>query len=141
VQIIVGIIGGIALTFLGGYMLRMRPVIALEEYEGGKIYSPIIGGFITSALSPCFIIWWAVIGPALILKSTVFGLFTIPALLLTHWSIDLGWYCIVSFYVGKKRKALSIKSYRILMVICGLVIIAFGIYFLINSLTLILTPA
>ena len=125
---IIGILGGGALIYLGINMIRSKEGERDESFP----YPSIFLGFITSASNPYFFLWWVTVGAALIVASMEYGTFGFLMFAITHWMSDLGWYSFVSFSVNRSRNLWSEKTKKIIFSTCGLILIGFGIYFLIS---------
>ncbi|MDD5614469.1 MAG: LysE family transporter [Candidatus Omnitrophica bacterium] len=86
-------------------------------------------GITMSIANPYWAVWWLTIGLGLILSAQKYGLFAVAVFFLGHILADLTWYSAVSFAVSKGRRFLSEKTYKSIMLFCGIALIAFGIYF------------
>jgi len=129
-KIVIGIIGGIILLYMGIKMVKDKAIkIKMEEDPS---YHPLVGGAITTAANPYFFIWWITIGSALILKSIEFGLKGFIIFIPAHWLCDFGWYFFVSLSVYKTRYLWSRRLYQNILKMCGLVLSGFGIYFIVS---------
>lgn len=147
VLIAIGIIGGFALIWMAYSLLNAAfrtKISLLKEVKKAKslAYGPIIGGIVTSLSNPYFLFWWATIGMVLI--TSFVSLLTaslIPVIIfaISHWMSDLLWYSFVSFSISKGRQRLmSEKTYRTLIGSCGVFLLAFGAYFILDALRTIL---
>jgi threonine/homoserine/homoserine lactone efflux protein len=140
--IIIGTLGGVMLIYMG--FTTSRSTVELEtpttiDHKTSK-YGSVLKGVLTSISNPYFFIWWATIGLAFLFKGLeIAGLVGLVGFLIGHWSADLGWYSTVSFFSGKGSQFISKDHYHLVMKICGLFLIALGIYFLYTSQTNILT--
>jgi threonine/homoserine/homoserine lactone efflux protein len=94
------------------------------------IENPVLGGILVSMSNPYWWFWWAAVGFAFMNAYNIS--FTNPAGLIAffigHEFGDLSWYLIVSIIVALGKNALNKKIYYILLVLCGIFMIAFGIY-------------
>jgi len=128
VQIFIGIAGGLMLIYLGVDMIRFQVDIKREKEDPS--YSSIVGGLITTTANPYFFLWWATIGSALILKSTIFGTIGFILMATVHWFCDFGWYSLVSMAIHKTHHLWSRKIHRVIFTICGLMLLGFGLWFI-----------
>ena len=64
------------------------------------------------------------------------GIFLAAVFMVGHWCADLGWYTLVSAGVSQGKTILSDTSYRRIMGACGVFLILFGAYYLLNILSL-----
>jgi threonine/homoserine/homoserine lactone efflux protein len=148
VSIGVGILGGILLIYMGlsMFMSRKKSVSKLEGAKDGKTskkksrtkhdpfpYPPLLAGIITTATNPYYFLWWATLGAALILNAVEFGLVILVVMSILHWSIDLGWNAFLGFAVNKS-KGFDERAYLAVFGLCGIIMLAFGGWFLASAL-------
>lgn len=130
VMIVIGLVGGAVLVYIGYNMMRMRKEI--DKTEKYLPYHPIIVGVITTITNPYFFLWWATVGLFLIAYALGFGLLAFVGFAVLHWSCDFLWDYFVSFTVFKSKKFWSEKGHNILFGICGAIMIIFGVWFIIS---------
>jgi len=129
-KVLIGVIGGIILIYLGIKMIKDKAI--QTKIKENPSYNPLMGGIVTTAANPYFFIWWITIGSALILRSVEFGLKGFMIFIPTHWLCDLGWYFLVSLTIYKTRHLWGRKLHETLLGICGLVLLGFGVYFIVS---------
>lgn len=142
---IIGMVGGTFLIFMGLSLLinlirekvpkvfnnineSQEPPAAGEQEI--RLPRPILGGIVVSMSNPYWWIWWATIGMAFMLQYDI-SFKNWPALLaflVGHELGDLGWYWIVSILISLGRGRISEKVYRIVLAVCAVVMIGFGLY-------------
>ncbi|NLY91155.1 MAG: LysE family transporter [Firmicutes bacterium] len=140
-QIIIGVVGGIMLFYLGGGMVK--------ESWSGKVEIPLptatqtgkgnmlLGGALISAANPYFSLWWAVVGLGLMMKAfNRYGLAGISLFYLGHIFSDFSWYLFIAWLVGKTRSFISLKVYKALIFSLGVCLIGFGAGFVVHALRL-----
>jgi len=134
-QIILSVLGGGVLVWLGIGMLRTKTRVI----ERGKDlpYNSVVAGVVTSALNPFFILWWATIGSMLIMSSLDFGMTGFALFIPTHWLCDLVWLSFVSILVHKTQSLWGRKFQEGLFIGCSLLLIGFGVWFLISGFGLV----
>jgi len=122
--------GGPALVVFGLLTIKESRTASLKA--GGEISgSPFVAGILTSIANPSFIIWWLTIGSGFLLDGLRGGVLLAAAFMAGHWAADLGWYTLVSTSVDRGRTLLSESKYRLLLRLCGVFLILFGlVYFL-----------
>lgn len=125
---IVGILGGLILAYMGVKMFMMRS--DREVVERAFPGHPIIAGIITTVGNPYFILWWATIGAMLIIEAQVFGALGLLGFIIVHESCDLGWDYFVSYSTYKSKDIWSEKYHKYIFGFCGILLITFGIYFI-----------
>lgn len=136
VAIIIGTLGGIMLIYMG--YTTSKSTVDLYDIsdtdESSSKYGSVLKGVLTSVSNPYFFIWWTTIGLAFLFKGVeIAGLVGIIGFIVGHWSADLGWFSVVSFFSSKGSNVISEKQYNLIMKICGLFLIVLGAYFLISA--------
>jgi threonine/homoserine/homoserine lactone efflux protein len=133
VSIVIGLIGGGFLIFMGIQMFRGLAAAGtgiVQTTRGG----PLTAGIVLSAGNPYFLLWWATAGLALITTArTDFGVWAFVLLALTHWSCDLVWLTALSWASFKGSVLLGPKSQRIVLAVCAAVMVGFGLYFIVRQ--------
>ena len=127
-QILIGVIGGAILIYIGINMLRARGIIVEEGKD--LPYGSFIGGIITTAVNPYFFLWWASIGSALIIKSTVFGLMGFVLFIVIHWLCDFAWLSGISLIIHRTHHLWSKRIHKAIFGVCGLLLVGFGGWFI-----------
>jgi threonine/homoserine/homoserine lactone efflux protein len=134
-RIIVSIFGAITLFVFATIQIKTI-FLKKEPTSFNPKHGPIVTGILLSALNPFFIIWWLSIGFKLISDAMLMwafaGIFIVFAL---HIWMDFAWLGMVSFLASKSSKILSNRNYKILMIGLSLMLVYFGITFLIDVMT------
>jgi threonine/homoserine/homoserine lactone efflux protein len=123
-------IGGIALVVFGALTITGGRNVTLNNSPVQTVANPYIAGLVTSAANPYFWIWWLSIGSAMVIAGLQGGLVFAGAFMLGHWTADTVWYTLVSAGVSKGRTLISDTIYQKLMVLCGIFLVLFGMYYL-----------
>ena len=131
---VISIFGAITLFVFAAIQIRTtfrsKNLVPTNPKQG-----PLIAGIVLSALNPFFIIWWLAIGFKLISDAMLIWSFAgILIVFGLHIWMDFAWLGTVSFLASKSLKILSNKNYKILMIGLSLMLIYFGITFLIDIL-------
>lgn len=142
VTAVIGILGGIILLWMGIGMLRKAKTesenrrIGVPEKKAFVTHSPIrpftgsvIDGIITSLANPYWLIWWASIGLALITVAWKNGILGLTFFFFGHILSDFVWFTAVSSAIAAGKKIMSDTVYRVVIAICGIILIGFGFYF------------
>ncbi|MCJ7606838.1 MAG: LysE family translocator [Thermoplasmata archaeon] len=128
VKLVIGVVGGILLVYLGVSMVRSRKVIA--EGEGEMFpYGAFAAGAITTSANPYFFLWWATVGAWLIFTAQELGAVVVLVFAVVHWSCDLGWYTFTSLAVFRTKHLWTPIVHELVFGVCGAIMIVFGIYF------------
>jgi len=135
VQLTLSVLGGGVLLWLGIGMFRARTRVI----EMGKDlpYNSVVAGVVTTTLNPFFILWWVTIGSMLIMKSLNFGMTGFALFIPVHWLCDLVWLSFVSILIYKTQSLWGRKFQQGLFITCGLLLIGFGVWFLVSGLQLV----
>jgi threonine/homoserine/homoserine lactone efflux protein len=131
VSIVIGLVGGGFLIFLGVQMFRGLAAVSTGNAQitrGG----PLTAGIVLSAGNPYFLLWWATAGLALITTARIdFGVWALVLLALTHWSCDLVWLTALSWASFRGSVLLGPKSQRTMLAVCAAAMLGFGLYFIV----------
>lgn len=133
----ISVIGGLALMVFGLLTVRDAKAAASAraswDASGLKFTSnPVTLGLITSVSNPYFWIWWLTAGSALVIKAHELGILISVAFILGHWAADLSWFTAVSGSFSRGKALLSQKMHRYILYACGIFLIIFGFYFMLN---------
>lgn len=129
VQIAIGLVGGAFLVHMGVQMLReMR---AGQSQENRYIHQhPFRIGVILTIGNPYFLLWWATVGMALAADAWSFGPPAFALFALIHWLCDLIWLEILSWSSHQGTRLFGPAQQKIILLVCGLALLAFGAKFL-----------
>ena len=130
---IISIFGAITLFVFAAIQIkslfRKNESIYFNSKQG-----PLITGVLLSALNPFFIIWWLTIGFKLISDAMMIWAFAgILIVFVLHIWMDFAWLGVVSFLASKSKKIISNNIYKILIGGLSIMLIYFGITFLIET--------
>lgn len=135
-QIIIGVAGGIMLALMGIKMVygSYKNRVTVETDGKAERGGMILSGIVISAANPYFLLWWAVIGLGFIMQSYYsFGYTGVAVYYVGHIAADTAWYGLVSVVVGKTRKFIKEKPYRIIIAGLGCLLVFFGARFFYNA--------
>jgi threonine/homoserine/homoserine lactone efflux protein len=132
VQLVIGLVGGAVLVWMGYGMLRARPTE--ESARAERRSGAILSGLVTTAASPYFFLWWGTVGVLLLSRALPLGWAALLLVALTHWLCDLGWYALVSFATFRSRRLWTPRLHRLVFGTCGLLLIGFGVYFAVSTI-------
>jgi threonine/homoserine/homoserine lactone efflux protein len=140
VLLVLGTAGCAVLLYMGTGLIRdalgkKTPDLDPGKAGGGGTSSlqrlpPVLGGALISMSNPYWWIWWVTVGSAFMLRFDL-SLARWPALtvfFLGHEAGDLAWYLTVSSLLHWGRRRISAGVFRGLLLACGILIIAFGVY-------------
>ncbi len=134
VQFLLSIVGGGMIIWLGVSMFRARA----EVVRKGKDlpYNAFTAGILTSGFNPFFLLWWATIGSMLIMRFLQFGTTWLIVFIIVHWLCDLVWLSLVSILVYRTHSLWGLRFQEWLFIVCSLLLIGFGGWFLISGIQL-----
>jgi len=141
---LIGVFGGAFLGWTGYGMIKsgVQNTVSISSQQKGNIMgnSLVLAGIIVSISNPYFIIWWASTGMESIRQAYTMGLTGVVFFYFGHILSDFVWYSIVAAAFASGKKLISDKVYRWMMILLGLFISGFSIYFIVSGLgTLIKT--
>jgi len=137
VRPLTGLLGGVALLFFGFLQIRESLVTKGDQtrFSGVLVRNPILLGIMFTGLNPYFIMWWLMIGVKLISDALVFLSFVGFLLMyVSHVWMDYAWLTLSAYLARRGASLIGSKGYRMLMTVFGLVLIYFGLKFLVVTL-------
>jgi threonine/homoserine/homoserine lactone efflux protein len=136
VRFAVGVAGGAALIVFGAMQIQSF-LHETNETKTEKTASRnlFLIGLALTGLNPYFIIWWLTIGANLIILALEFaGISGVIFMYICHVWIDYAWLTLVAGFAKKSTKILRLKWYRLMIAVFGVVLIYFGLSFLIDAI-------
>jgi threonine/homoserine/homoserine lactone efflux protein len=132
----VSAVGGIVLVALG--IVALLPSSAGPAREFGAV-TPWRGlwlGALVSATNPYWIVWWATVGMTFVTKALARGALGVATFAVGHVSSDAVWLIFLGAVIALTRRWLAPDSpaYHAIIMICGVFLLAIGVYFLIAAL-------
>jgi len=141
VRTTIGFVGGVFLLWMGFSLLKSSRHAEILTIPGGKepksvSSSPVLAGLVASSINPYFYVWWATVGNVFTMKGLeLAGLLGVAIFLFSHWMSDLSWYTLISLSVGKSRRYMSNRIYRMVLGVCGMFLIVLGLAFMNGALS------
>ncbi|MFQ6034998.1 MAG: LysE family transporter [Sedimentisphaerales bacterium] len=132
-QIIIGLAGGTFLLIMAIQMLRSLPDSQNPGADVAKS-GPVVVGVILSGGNPYFLLWWATVGLTLAMTAKGLGIWAFALFAIVHWLCDLVWLGALSWASFKGSMLLGPRVQRTVLLICALVLIAFGLFFIYNAI-------
>ncbi|PXF57810.1 MAG: lysine transporter LysE [Candidatus Methanogaster sp.] len=126
---IVSIAGGGALVVFGVMTLNSSKD-ATFDVDGSGAGGAVAAGVLTSVSNPYFLIWWLTIGNAMVMDGLAIGVAAAVLFVIGHWIADLAWYTFVSVSSSRGRRVMSDRTYKRMLVGCGVFLVCFGMYYL-----------
>lgn len=131
-KIIIGLAGG-AFLLLMAIQILMSLGVTNNPQTAVMNRSPILTGIILSASNPYFLLWWATIGLGLATDASRLGILAFSLFAVVHWLCDFVWLGALSWASFKGTGLFGSGGYLILLVICSLVLLVFGLFFIYKS--------
>ena len=131
-RIIIGLAGG---AFLVVMAIQMLISLRSAEKQQAKVTrsAPVLAGLLLSAGNPYFLLWWATVGLTLATTATQLGIWAFALFAVVHWLCDLVWLQALSWTSFKGSVLLGPRSQRIVLLICSVALLAFGLFFVYNA--------
>ena len=131
----IGLFGGVFLAWMGYGMIKsgINKTVSLENQSTGSrvgMRNPVLAGALVSATNPYFILWWASTGMEFIRQSYAIGLTGVLIFFIGHILSDLVWYSAISIAFSRGKKLISDAVYNWIIILLGIFIIVFSIYFI-----------
>ncbi|MDI6858626.1 MAG: LysE family transporter [Dehalococcoidia bacterium] len=123
----------------GGY--RRRLVAAMAGTDAAVASNrplPMLGvlvpaGILVSVANPYWIIWWASIGMAYLTESLDHGAAGVSSFFTAHILSDFLWLSFVAFVLASGRRMMSARTYRAILFVCGVFLLAIGVRFVYSA--------
>jgi len=130
-QITIGLAGGTFLLIMAIQMLRSLKNAEIQQAKATKS-GPVATGIILSAGNPYFLLWWATVGLTLATTATQLGIWAFALFAVVHWLCDLVWLGALSWASFKGSVLLGPRSQQIVLLICSVTLLGFGLFFIYN---------
>ena len=137
IKLAVGVAGGAALLGFGLFQIREGLTLKqdIREKENMPSKNPLLLGLVFTGLNPYFIIWWLTAGMPLIENALAIASFAgVFIMYASHVWMDYAWLTSTAYLAKKGTNLTSKKGYRILIITFGLILVFFGLYFLVTAL-------
>lgn len=129
---LIGILGALSLFGFAG--LQIMSILKKDSAQYKSKYSSFLTGILLTGLNPFFLIWWFTIGFKLIsdalLLWSIWGILIMFGL---HIWMDYAWLVLVSFLSSRGKVFLSNKRYKMCMIGINVILIYFGISFILQA--------
>jgi threonine/homoserine/homoserine lactone efflux protein len=136
-KIVVGCFGGAFLVWMGIGMWRDAGQ-ADASPDKAVATGPLMTGMILSISNPYFLLWWATVGLNLTIEARGLGWGVFLLFALVHWLCDFTWLTILSFGAFHGTDIFGPRVQRIVLQVCSVALIAFGILFAYRAILLLL---
>lgn len=131
-RIVIAVLG--AASIFGFAAIQVRAVLRGVTARETK-YGPLLTGILLTGLNPFFLVWWFTIGIKLISDAmALWSFWGILVMFGLHIWMDYVWLMFVSAASSKSVRFLSGKSYKILMISINVVLVYFGVSFIVGVL-------
>ena len=140
-QIIIALLGGILLFWMGGGFLFTawkkeyalpRADAQMQSLNRIQIFNM---GMLTTISNPFWYAWWMTVAATYILQAKALGFFPVVAFYLGHVSVDFIWNTFLSTVIGSGRRILTDGVYNFIMGACGLFLVYLGVQFFIFGIS------
>ncbi|NMD40318.1 MAG: LysE family transporter [Deltaproteobacteria bacterium] len=126
----IALVGSLMLARMAWSMFRSIPSLSIHadvrEQTGANL---MVTGAVLSLSTPYWTLRWATIGLGYILYSARLGPAGVAVFFVGHILGDLVWYSAISLAIGKGRKFLSDRSYRVIIGSCAAFLLALACWF------------
>lgn len=137
IRLLTGVVGGASLVVFGVMQIRdcLTSKFGAPKSRGIIFRNPILTGLVFTGLNPFFIVWWFTAGLELIDISLAFmGLLAVILMYVSHVWMDYAWLAITAHFAHVGINLMNARWYRVVMAFFGVVLIYFGLTFLVSVL-------
>lgn len=132
--IVLGLAGGVALTWMSVGIFRGLPSLRLvSAAEGKPVHTAhrnrAFTGILMSLANPYWTLWWATIGLGYLNVARAAGVPGVVAFFCGHIAGDIVWYTAVSWSVARGSRLMSTPVYRTIMALCASALLGFAAWF------------
>ncbi len=128
----ISILGAVSLFAFAGLQIRATYKSTLSH--SSPKHGPFFMGVLLSVLNPFFLVWWFTIGFKLISDAmALYSFIGIGVVFGFHIWMDYVWLGTVGFLSKRGKNILSTRNYKIFMTALSVVLVYFGINFLIEA--------
>jgi len=136
-QIVIGLAGGAFLLLMAVQMFRsLRSAQEQEQQAKATKSAPLLAGIILSAGNPYFLLWWATVGLALATYATSMGVWAFVVFAIVHWLCDFIWLSALTWASFKGSVLLGPRSLHVVLLICAVALLFFGLFFIYKAVIL-----
>lgn len=141
----IAIAGGTFLAAMGLLTLVIKPNASFQKISGegskdilGPWWRPFLAGIWTSIAQPLWPLWWALVGAGSVMAaSRAQGYIGVAAFYVGHILADITWFTAVAVAAKAGGKVLSERGFRIVVWICGAILLGSGLAFGIGGIMLL----
>jgi threonine/homoserine/homoserine lactone efflux protein len=132
-QIGAGMAGGASLLCMGAMVLwGIRQGDDTTASVPSATSGPLWTGVVLTLANPYFFIWWATVGLALAVQAATHGALVFALYAIVHWLCDLVWLEILSYASHGGTKLMGATVRRVLLGLCGVTMVGFGAWFIVD---------
>jgi threonine/homoserine/homoserine lactone efflux protein len=139
VKLTIGVAGGVVLLVMGAQLL-IAVGKAADNSTASDTRHPLLTGIILTGANPYFLIWWATVGLALATQAAELGLIAFVLFAIIHWLCDLVWLEALSLASYKGVELLGDRLQQSVQIVCGLMLLGFGVRFVYDALGMMNSP-
>ena len=136
VRLVLSVAGSGMIIWLGVSMFRARAKVVRQGKD--LPYNAFLAGIIASGFNPFFLLWWATIGGMLIMRIFEFSTSGLIIFIVVHWLCDLVWLTLLSNVIYRTHSFWGQRLQEWLFIACSLLLIGFGLWFLISGIQLVI---
>ena len=135
-QIVIGLAGGAFLLLMAVQMFRSLRSAEEQQQAKATKSAPLLAGIILSAGNPYFLLWWATVGLALATYATSMGIWAFVVFAIVHWLCDFIWLSALTWASFKGSVLLGPRSLHVVLLICAVALLFFGLFFIYKAVIL-----
>lgn len=137
IRFILALAGGIFLLYMSWKTFLSRNRTSAPASRVSK--ASFTAGILMTLANPFFVLWWATIGSALILRSAELGITVSILFYVLHFSSNFIWFYFISYMSYTGHSVFGSRYRYAVSVVCGVILLVFGCYFLVTAVKIMQT--
>ncbi len=130
---LIGVVGALFLAWMGSGMVktgRAGKMSLRENLKEAPVSGAFWGGIAATLANPYWFVWWVTVGAGFVVVSRPYGFPGLFLFFCGHLLSDLVWLSFLALVVVSGKKYLSDRVYNGALVVLGVFLIGFAVYFL-----------
>jgi threonine/homoserine/homoserine lactone efflux protein len=138
IKSVIGLVGGLGLIGFGIMQIyetvRTKASSSQTARTRSLPASSLVLGLALTGLNPYFILWWLTIGSVLIVQALAFAaIIGVLVMYVSHVWMDYAFLTSLAYFAKKGKNIAGSKYYKVVLVAFGLVLVYYGLSFILDA--------